>query len=245
VQVTDIENPGFFNYYTAVCAGVSDANFGGYIDAFFKMVYSLALADLGQATNNILARPRLLMDFAKLALLEFNKTNNDMWNSNWFDNETTFLDKVPSQIIGTEGMGLIAPTSPPPAFSKPPVVQPAVISQQYFCQVPQLKSTGSLLISIVVADLVFLQVLWKVFNMAVTLGMERHHPDSKHCEGCAKKGEEPHEGYELVKVVDEEATGKATGNDTEPLSRKGFAIDGKEEEEAVKQGRKSGRVQTA
>jgi hypothetical protein len=219
---------------------------GGYVDAIFKAVYSLVLTDLGQSTaDTIVTRPRLLMDFTKPVLRELYILYNDSsWNSNWFDNETIFFDQVPSQ-INNRGMGGIPPFTPPPAFSKPPVVQPAVISQQYFCQVPQLKSTGSLLISIVVADLVFLQVLWKVFNMAVTLGMERHHPDSKHCEGCAKKGEEPHEGYELVKVVDEEATGKATGNDTEPLSRKGFAIDGKEEEEAVKQGRKSGRVQTA
>jgi hypothetical protein len=216
----------------------------GYVDAMFKTVYSLALTDLGQSTaDNILARPQLLMDFAKLALLELNTTNNDKFNYNWFDNETIFFDKVPSQIINTGGMGDV-PFSPSPAYFKPPVVRPAVISQQYFCQVPQLKSTGSLLISIVVADLVFLQVLWKVFNIVVTLGMERHHPDSKHCEGCAKKGEEPHEGYELVKVVDEEATGKATGNDAAPLSTKGFTVDAKEEETG-QLGRKSGRVQTA
>ena len=217
----------------------------GFVDAFFKTVYSLALTDLGQSTaDNILARPRLLMDFTSPALFELNRTTYSIgWNSNWFDNETIFFDTVPSQIINFGGMGA-GFSALLPAYSKPPVVQPAVISQQYFCQVPQLKSTGSLLISIVVADLVFLQVLWKVFNMVVTLGMERHHPDSKHCEGCAKKEEERHGGYELVKVVDDEAAGKATGNDTALLSTKGFMIDAKEEE-TVLQGRKTGRVQTA
>ncbi len=42
---------------------------------------------------------------------------------------------------------------------------PAVIFTKCFCQVPQRKSTGSLLVSILVADLIFLQALWKAFNL--------------------------------------------------------------------------------
>ena len=224
----------------------------GYVDALFKTVYSLALTDLGQSTaDNILAHPRLLMDFTYLNIPVFNADDptSKGWSSNWFDNETIFFNKVPAQIVSNVSLygfmgGVLLSPPLPAAYFKPPVVRPAVIAQQYFCQVLQLKSTGSLLISIVVADLVFLQVLWKVFNIVVTLGMERHSPDSKHCEGCAKKGEEPHGGYELVKVVDDEAIVKATGNDTALLSTKGFMIDAKEEE-TVLQGRKTGRVQTA
>ena len=82
-----------------------------------------------------------------------------------------------------------------------PVVLPAVIATQYYCQVPQLKSTGSLLVAVLVADLVFLQVLWKVLNLAVTFSMKRRRRDANYCDGCAKRLPLPpaKEGdYELV-----------------------------------------------
>jgi hypothetical protein len=61
---------------------------------------------------------------------------------------------------------------------------------------------GSLIISILVADLVFLQVLWKVFNWAVTLTLERRHPAAKYCQGCAK---ELHKDYSPVNQTDSAA----------------------------------------
>jgi hypothetical protein len=68
-----------------------------------------------------------------------------------------------------------------------PAVSPSQIVLQYLCQVPHLKSTGSLIISILVADLVFLQVLWKVFNWAVTLTLERRDLKANYCLGCEKR----------------------------------------------------------
>ncbi|KIW89454.1 uncharacterized protein Z519_09610 [Cladophialophora bantiana CBS 173.52] len=52
--------------------------------------------------------------------------------------------------------------------TRPLGTSPAVISTKYLCQVPKRKSLGALIISILVAELVFLQALWKVF----TLGAE-------------------------------------------------------------------------
>jgi hypothetical protein len=196
-----------------------------------KTIYSLMLVDLGQpVATNIFAWPRLLMYFVESAVPP---PSNAKWDPHLFDNETIFFSKVPSQLVIEEAVGSV------PSHLGLSVVWPAVISQQYFCQVPQLKSTGSLLIAIIVADLVFLQVLWKAFTMMVTLGMQHRTPDTKYCEGCAKKVEEPHGGYELVKVVDEEATGK----ETPPISTKGFTVDAKQEE-TVRQRSRSGRVQT-
>jgi hypothetical protein len=80
-----------------------------------------------------------------------------------------------------------------------PSIKPATIATRYFCQVPQLKSTASLVISILVADLVFLQVLWKVFNWAVTSTLERRHPAARYCHGCAK---ELHKDYSPIDQTD-------------------------------------------
>jgi hypothetical protein len=66
-----------------------------------------------------------------------------------------------------------------------PYVNSSVISTQYLCQVPKLKSKGSLVVSIIVADLVFLQALWTVFTRIVTFFLERRHPEAKYCPRCA------------------------------------------------------------
>lgn len=61
---------------------------------------------------------------------------------------------------------------------------PAVISTQYFCTVPQRKSGGNLFVSILVADIVFQQVIWKPFNLIVGWTALRRVPQAEFCEGC-------------------------------------------------------------
>lgn len=52
----------------------------------------------------------------------------------------------------------------------------AVISTKYLCQVPRRKSIGTLLVSILVADLVFMQVLWKILNLCTVTWLTRKYP---------------------------------------------------------------------
>jgi hypothetical protein len=142
-----------------------------FIDGLVKSFYSLLLTDLGQTTStNIFANPKLVIQFMKDECSAFSYCGR--LPSYIFQNQTAFFDyySQPGQHLGA---GI-------------PVVSPSVISQQYFCQVPQLKSTGSLIITILVADLVFLQTLWTVFNWVITFGLERRHPEAKHCVGCAE-----------------------------------------------------------
>lgn len=68
-----------------------------------------------------------------------------------------------------------------------PGVQPATISKQYLCQIPKLKSTGSLIVSIVVADLVFLQAFWTIFTFTTTYFLTRRHPEAMSCATCTRK----------------------------------------------------------
>ena len=57
--------------------------------------------------------------------------------------------------------------------------KPAVIFARYLCEVPEQKSTGTLLTSILVADLVFMQLLWKTFTFVLTAISVRKKPDGK------------------------------------------------------------------
>jgi hypothetical protein len=156
------------------------------LDGLAKSLYSIILTDLGQSVeSNILAFPQRTMDFAKKTI-QLGTTGD-------------FIDLL---ITGPE------PRNPPlelTAFYKwagtgVPYVNSSVISTQYLCQVPKLKSKGSLIVSIIVADLVFLQALWVVFTWIVTFFLERRHPEAKYCPGCAVqlKSDEPETKMEFI-----------------------------------------------
>ena len=55
----------------------------------------------------------------------------------------------------------------------------AVISTKYLCQVSRRKSTGTLLVSILVADLVFMQALWKIFTICTVAWLAHKDPRGK------------------------------------------------------------------
>ncbi|KAJ8114687.1 hypothetical protein OPT61_g3501 [Boeremia exigua] len=66
-------------------------------------------------------------------------------------------------------------------------VTPSVISAQYLCQVPRLRSPGSLLLAILVADLVFLQTAWQLYKLLCEYFLAHRYPDVNCCYGCLKK----------------------------------------------------------
>lgn len=68
-----------------------------------------------------------------------------------------------------------------------PVLEPSVIVGQYLCQVPVLKPAGSLIVSILIADLVLLQALWQLVSLVAISFLERRQPKSQYCLGCAEK----------------------------------------------------------
>ncbi|KAH8664874.1 hypothetical protein BGZ61DRAFT_462478 [Ilyonectria robusta] len=59
------------------------------------------------------------------------------------------------------------------------------IVSQYLCQVPQKKSTGTMLLAIVLADLVFLQAAWKLLNLIAEGMLPKKDPLVNICEGCS------------------------------------------------------------
>ncbi|KAH6886829.1 hypothetical protein B0T10DRAFT_442949 [Thelonectria olida] len=60
----------------------------------------------------------------------------------------------------------------------------ATIVSQYICSVPQRKSTGTMLLAILIADLVFLQAAWKILNWVAEGMLPKDNAQVRMCEGC-------------------------------------------------------------
>jgi hypothetical protein len=148
------------------------------MDGLVKSIYFTILTDLGQdGALNALAFPTQVMKFANetYKLFMFSGSSGYALDgpgidnpSIWGSHNTTIPDFYKS--IGT---GI-------------PRVWPATINAQYLCQVPKLKPMGSMLVSVVVADLVFLQALWLIVTFLITFFLERRHPQANYCDGCTK-----------------------------------------------------------
>jgi hypothetical protein len=129
-------------------------------DSLAKSAYSTVLTDLGQIT----AEPNLLTNADDLEYFSRNFSTIQRHKAN--------ADPGPEVDMyygsANNGAGLLGTT-------------PSVISMGYICQVPQLKSTGNLLLSILVADLVFLQAAWRLFKLGTDTYLFRSRPESNQC----------------------------------------------------------------
>jgi hypothetical protein len=136
-------------------------------DVLAKAAYSTVLTDLGQmnATSNILLDDDMLKYFTS----NFSEARHNIANA---------YPGPGTQRYGTESSGPLGTT-------------PSVMQAKYLCQVPQRKPTGTLFVSIAVADLVFLQALWFLFRYAVDFLFLRRHPERNHCEGCVMDASNP------------------------------------------------------
>jgi hypothetical protein len=85
-------------------------------------------------------------------------------------------------------------------------ITPSTLYSQYLCQIPVRKPWSELIVAIIVADLVFLRLLWTVFNILATWWVERRDRTAMFCEGdVMRAGMEGDEGMgvqpaELVHV---------------------------------------------
>jgi hypothetical protein len=180
-----------------------------YTDGVAKSVRGWILSDLGQSiSSNLFASPHKTVNFINASV----QSCHDKPPARPEDSEMCYslLERDPTAHTAKEW--LLHPTSTDPtAFYEwqdtgIPDVQPAYISTQYLCNVPKMKSTASLIFSVVIADLVFLQALWTLLNWAVTTHLQRVNPEAMYCRGCAKTvgNTTPvpatKEGYTLVAV---------------------------------------------
>lgn len=64
------------------------------------------------------------------------------------------------------------------------------IAATYMCQDPVLKSRANVLVSILVADLVFLRTAWSLYTQAVGYFLKSRHPDANICDDCLARKKE-------------------------------------------------------
>ncbi|KAK5652634.1 hypothetical protein OQA88_10227 [Cercophora sp. LCS_1] len=141
-------------------------------DSLAKMFYFTVLADLGQDTGeaNPLVEPLLVEYYSRNITDIINKKSE---GNNGLGLNSAGIAAEPVTVEEARGLRL--------------GVSPSVIATSYLCQVPRLKSSGTLFVAVLVNDVVMLSVLWRLFVLLV--GYFALKPEMMVCEGCA--GREP------------------------------------------------------
>ncbi|KAH8881958.1 hypothetical protein GQ53DRAFT_886259 [Thozetella sp. PMI_491] len=67
----------------------------------------------------------------------------------------------------------------------------ATLFTQYLCSILEQKNTGTMLLAILIADLVFLQAAWKFLKLVTETMLEREDPGAMVCNGCMRAGNRP------------------------------------------------------
>lgn len=148
-------------------------------DRLAKSMYSAVLTDLGQTnvpkSSNIVLSPDTLQTYSQ----NFSALHN-MGNIIGvpIGIRTEIADGTYDSLKDTIELG-------------PLQVTPSVITTNYLCSVPRWKSTGSIFISVLLADLVFLQAAWVIYCMVVQRFFVRS-ATANYCEGCLNGADDLH-----------------------------------------------------
>lgn len=147
-------------------------------DTMAKSFESTILTDLGQATAqpNILTSAELLQQFT---------ANFSQIMDYAYVNYVPLID-VNNTIRPLDVGPVVHDYRTSKDVTGPLGVNNSTIAANYLCSVPKKKPTGDLLVSLTVADLVFLQAAWLVFTFAVCFMLKRRDSTADYCEGCAR-----------------------------------------------------------
>ena len=152
-------------------------------DNLAKSFLSVILTDLGQTTakQNILQDAFLLQHFTS-NFSEILNGHDTRGSGPMLEDYNTLKDT-----IGPIGVG------------------PATLAVNYLCNVPQLKSWSELIVSILVADLVFMRALWSIFTITMSSWVKYNDKSMNWCEGCESS---------TARLLDD------SGDDEQPKSRR-------------------------
>ncbi|KAH8651202.1 hypothetical protein BX600DRAFT_100440 [Xylariales sp. PMI_506] len=143
------------------------------VDILGKAMWFSVLTDLGRNETEV---PNMLIDPALLANLTSNYTAEYQAWPNDTGNITQALDESLSQASFN-----------PDALPLPDLnATQSTLATNYVCQVPRMKSIGTLVFSVIQADLVFLQTAFMLFQLVVNYFLQSRHPESNYCEGCQR-----------------------------------------------------------
>ncbi|KUI71973.1 hypothetical protein VM1G_07755 [Cytospora mali] len=138
-----------------------------------KAMWFTVMADLGRDDDflpNMLSHPDMLENLsANMSVV--NETITPRWDWGLRNRGASVVPFVASEST-TDNVEL--------------TVTPSVLATNYICQVPKRKATGTLIVSILVADLVLLQTIWKIYVLAVDRFFISKREDLQYCQGCAR-----------------------------------------------------------
>lgn len=171
---------GFCENHTLSALANGDGMFGKAVPRIWlplammaKAMWFTVLADLGRDDGdggfmpNALASPDLLQNLtADLGAVNASLPGNWRWGVS-----STSQSQAPYD-AGRDGTAHLG-------------VNASVLATSYACQTPRLKSPGTLFVAVLVADLVLLQAVWKVYLMVVDYFWVGRRSDAMYCEGCA------------------------------------------------------------
>jgi hypothetical protein len=136
-----------------------------------KAFYFTILADLGQTDSgpNILDNADLLAFSTKE--YEAIRDRKEIWGDNLRVNRTTGLAQraFTSKDVSIDDLGIEA----------------SVISTTFLCQIPRLKSTPSLVVSVIINTMVILSGIWTLYRFIIDAFLSSRHPELMYCTGCA------------------------------------------------------------
>ncbi|OQO02979.1 hypothetical protein B0A48_11262 [Cryoendolithus antarcticus] len=142
------------------------------VDAFSKSYYSILLSDFGvlDFTNA----------FATVPGIEYIQSRQD---TDLAAAAEEFHFDIADEHLKT---GRIAPVLQP---GQNPILYnmtagPTTVYTQYLCSVPKRKSGMSLIFPVLIADIVFLQAVWKLFILITTWWLGRTDKQMNYCAGC-------------------------------------------------------------
>ncbi|KAI1012266.1 hypothetical protein LB503_004325 [Fusarium chuoi] len=154
---------------------------------YTRILHSLIAVDLGNknAPNMLLDEKNL--QYAILPPDDPNRKNGSFLNDSSLTGQATRYAQIPkpgAPIPATEkNLVLLNETYDRFAGEMGPLgCNNATIVSQYLCSVPQSKSPGVMLLAILLADLVFLQAAWVIYNWIA--GTMLSAPQMQTCQGC-------------------------------------------------------------
>ena len=199
-----------------------------------KIMYSMILVDLGQSrSQNLLLNQDLLQgmlqypdDKVRQSLDPYSCDDQNICYQDWknFGAIAAPNDVPDSAIQKPMNQSYEAYKS----MMGPLGTKSTTVFSQYSCSVPIKKSTGSLFLAVLIADLVFLQVMWTLLNVVAGIIVAKRHPDAMACHPHGQAtaydmagGATPFGGYS--KVGDNQS--KLTNNSTHDVSSSGSLLE--------------------
>ncbi|TIA66760.1 hypothetical protein D6C76_09077 [Aureobasidium pullulans] len=149
------------------------------VDHFGKAMVSAIYLDLGQwqlpLKTNMLSTPESLQ-FWTTKSVTIAEQNSERFP--WFgDPELSLLTYDDAQKNNDTATGFLNTTA-------------SFIVATYMCQEPVMKSWANVIVSILVADLVFLRTAWSLYNLIVGYFLKSRHPDANICDDCLARKKE-------------------------------------------------------